>query len=457
VRVRGRVTGGGQGLARVRVSDGRSVTATQADGTYELIADARQPFVFATAPSGYALPQNPTGTARFYAPLPPASDEAEVSFAFDPDPRAAEAHRVVVLADTQMQNAFEVERYLSETVPDVAALVAGSDLPAFGVACGDILFDDLTLFPDYERGVAQMGVPFFQVVGNHDIDFDARSDEHTTDVFRRHFGPTYYSFERGDVHYVVLDDVLWHGSGYIGYVDEAQLAWLEQDLSFVEAGRPVVVFLHIPALSTRWQRQGEASPSLAGSVANRAALYRLLEPYRAHLVSGHQHEKEHVFDGGVHSHVSGAACGAWWSGNLCWDGAPNGYDVFTARGEEISWQYKSTGHGLEHQLRAYPAGADPDAPGQFLVNAWDWDPAWEVVWHEGSVRAGRMEPRVGRDPLAVRYMNGESEPARRPWVDAVPTEHLLYARPVDPAAPLRVEATDRFGRVFTASVETAER
>ncbi|MEM1128677.1 MAG: calcineurin-like phosphoesterase family protein [Bacteroidota bacterium] len=453
VRVRGRVESSGRGLGGVRVSDGTTVVATQPDGTYELIADALQPFVFVSLPAGYALPQNPTGTARFYQPLHTDQEELEASFALEALPGGDEVHRFVVLADTQMQNAFEVGRYLQETVPDVqATLAAAEPMPTFGVGCGDMLFDDLTLFPDYEEGVQQMGVPFFQVVGNHDIEFDARSDVHAADTFRRHFGPTYYSFDRGAVHYVVLDDVLWHGGGYLGYLDEQQLTWLEQDLAFVEAGRTVVVFHHIPALSTRFRREGGQRPQPNNAIMNRDVLYRMLEPYTAHLIAGHTHEKEHVFEGGVHGHVSGAACGAWWSGDICWDGTPNGYDVFTARGEELQWQYKSTGHDLTHQLRTYAVGADPGAPDEFVVNIWDWDPEWEVVWFEGSDRTGAMTPRLGRDPLARTLHDGPDLPRRRPWVEAIPTDHLLYARPTTPGASLRVEATDRFGRTHTATV-----
>ena len=103
------------------------------------------------------------------------------------------------------------------------------------MACGDLMYNHLELFPEYERAVKEMGVPFFQVIGNHDMDFTAAGDAHSGDTFSRHFGPRYYSFDRGAVHYVVLDDVFWHGSGYIGYLDDDQLTWLAGDLARVEA------------------------------------------------------------------------------------------------------------------------------------------------------------------------------------------------------------------------------
>ncbi len=183
---------------------------------------------------------------------------------------------------------------------------------AIGIADGDIMFDHLELYPEFERGVSRMGIPFFQVVGNHDLDQRSVTDDNSTATFTGRFGPRYYSFDRGAVHYVVLDDVFWHGAGYLGYLGSDQLRWLENDLKHVEAGRPVMVASHIPVLGSRHVRQGERNPSTGISVANRQALYRLLEPYRAHVLTGHTHENEHVFEGGVHEHVSGTVCGAGW-------------------------------------------------------------------------------------------------------------------------------------------------
>ncbi len=119
-----------------------------------------------------------------------------------------------------------------QTVPDAITTVNKlGEQQIFGVGCGDIMFDDLGLYPEYERAVANIGVPFFQVVGNHDLNFDATTDEASTATFSEHFGPRYYSFDRGFVHYVVLDDVFYHSKGYFGYIDDMQWEWLAQDLS----------------------------------------------------------------------------------------------------------------------------------------------------------------------------------------------------------------------------------
>ncbi|MBK8006913.1 MAG: calcineurin-like phosphoesterase C-terminal domain-containing protein [Gemmatimonadetes bacterium] len=131
----------------------------------------------------------------------------------------------------------------------------------------------------------------------------------------------------------------------------------------------MVVALHIPLASTQPVRTGDRAGRHGTLVNNREALYRLLEGYRANVLSGHTHENEHIFAGGVHEQVVGTTCGAWWSGDICWDGTPNGYAVLEVRGEQVRWRYQATGQPATHQLRLYAPGADPTAPGDFVATS----------------------------------------------------------------------------------------
>jgi hypothetical protein len=458
VRIRGQVRSGGRGLARVAITDGFNVTDTAADGTFELISSAEREFVSISLPAGYRIPTNATGTARFYEPITQDSGgEATAEFDLERLNGPDENHSLFLLADIQTEDMDELNWFHEQTVPDIQGVVRSLDnTPALGIACGDIMFNHLELYPEYERAVSRMGIPFFQVVGNHDMDFSARTDEGSTATFSRHFGPRYYSFNRGSVHYVVLDDVFWYGSGYLGYIDADQLAWLAADLQRVEAGGTVIVVAHIPVLGSRHTREGQRSPAIGSAVTNRDGLYRLLQPFEAHILTGHTHESEHLFEHGVHEHVNGAVCGAWWSGPICGDGTPSGFSVYEVRGSEVAWRYKSTGHGFEHQMRSYPRGADPQAPDEIVVNVWDWDPAWEVVWYEGGDRRGAMARRVGLDPLSVELHTGPDLPPRRTWVEPYPTGHLFYSPAPADASGIHVEATDRFGRVYSATVTNSQ-
>lgn len=454
VRVTGTVSAAGRPIAGAAVTDGLTVTTTGADGRYVLRSDATRRWVSLSLPRAYDVPRTATGTARLHRPLAAdARGEMRAAFELERLPDGDDRHAFLLLADPQTENAREMARFHAETVPDArATLAALGGRHTFGVACGDIMFDDLTLYPEYERAVKAMGAPFFQVVGNHDLTFTQRTDDASTDVFERHFGPPYYSFDRGRVHYVVLDDVFWHGAGYIGYLPAEQLQWLERDLARVERGSPVIVLTHIPALGAAHVRRGQRSPAHSSAVTNREALFRLLEPYAAHVVVGHMHESEHLVHGRIHEHVAGAACGAWWSGDICHDGTPNGYAVYEIDGEDVRWRYKSTGLDATRQVRVYAHGADPAAPEEIVANVWDWDPAWRVAWYEDGARKGLMSRRTGLDPMSVELHAGPNKPPLRPWVEPAPTGHLFYA-PASPAAQeIRVEATDRWGRTYSSVV-----
>ena len=449
VRVRGTVRSGGRGVSGVAVSDGRQVVDTQADGRFELVTSPERGFVFMSVPSGYSVPVSDVGTARFYAPIEATGSEQAVTFQLDADARSQERHTLLLLGDIQTEDRQEMDWFLSQSVPDLRSTIQSlGDQDVFGISCGDIMYDNLEFYPDYEGGVQALGVPFFQVIGNHDLDQEETTDEASTTTFSRHFGPRYYSFNRGSVHYVVLDDVFWHGSGYLGYVDADALEWLAQDLSRVEPGAPVIVATHIPVVGSQHQRTGSRTPSPSVAVMNREALYRLLEPFQAHVLTGHTHECEHVFEGGVHEHVTGAVCGAWWSGPICHDGTPNGYCVYEIRGEEVTWRYKSTGLPEDHQMRIYGPGADLAAPEELVVNVWNWDPEWTVRWFVDGEPRGPLARRTGVDPLSVELHMGSELPPRRTWVEPMPTNHLFYT-PYSGAGRVTVEVTDRFGRTFT--------
>lgn len=453
IRVQGMVRAGGRGVRRVAVSDGLQVVDSDADGRFELVTSADRGFVWVRVPSGYGIPTNPSGTARFYERIDPSASEMSVAFDLAPLGVSDERHALLLLGDIQTETEEEMGWFHERAVPDLRQTVRElGDMHVFGISDGDIMYDHLELYPEYERGVNQIGVPFFQVIGNHDLDMESPTDEASSDTFSRHFGPRYYSFDRGAVHYVVLDDVFWHGSGYLGYLDADTLTWLAADLSRVEAGAPVIVATHIPALGSNHVRRGLTSPDPPGAIMNRDALYRLLEPFQAHILTGHTHELEHVFESGTHEHVAGAICGAWWSGPICWDGAPNGYCVYEAAGEEISWRYKSTGFDATHQMRLYAPGADSNAPGAVIANVWDWDPEWTVRWFSDGEPRGLMTRRNGLDPLSVELHTGEDLPPRRPWVEPRITNHMFRAA-VDPGiAEVRVEAADRFGRVYSEAL-----
>ncbi len=454
ITLKGKVKSQGQGIAGVAVTDGINITRTDKSGKYELLSNATAEFVYISVPAGYAFPAN-KGIAEFYRPLAKNSATLVNDFELvrlDTDDRK---HNFVVWADTQMISKEDVELLKSQSVPDLQALVQSYPQGTLfhGIGCGDLVWDRFELFEDYKQAIAMCGIPFYNVIGNHDMDLDARTDDKSAATFKKQFGPTYYSFNRGEVHYVVLDDVFFIGTAkkYIGYLTENQLQWLEQDLALVKPGSTIVVSLHIPT-NTGAARRANKEEELGGVVSNRKQLYKLLAPYKVHIMSGHTHFNDNWEEGNMMEHNHGTVCGAWWTGPICGDGTPSGYGVYEVDGSEIRWHYQSTGLPKDKQLRTYPKGKIKDAPDEIAVNVWNWDKKWKVEWYEDGVLKGPMEQRVAYDPWAVELYAGPDLPKKHKFVEPTLNDHIFFAKPSANARQITVKATDRFGNVYEETI-----
>jgi hypothetical protein len=451
--IKGKVTGQGKGIANVVVTDGYQFTKTGADGQYSLTAHDQAEFVYISLPAGYAIP-NEKGVARFYETINRNAASQTIDFALQKLSQADDKHAFILWGDTQILDKEDAQKLITTAAPDTRDVVkAFGNLPVFGIGCGDLVFDHLELFEDYKKAVEITGAPFFQVIGNHDMDLQARTDDMSQQSFKGQFGPTYFSFNRGKIHYVILDDVffLGAGAGYTGYITETQLSWLEKDLQFVPKGSTVIVSLHIPTCDAERGKKKE-KPEKGSGVANRNGLYKLLEPYKAHILSGHTHFNENWEEGNMMEHNHGTVCGAWWSGPVCGDGTPCGYGVYEVDGENIKWYYKSTGLPKQNQVKLYRKGEFTERPDAVLANVFNWDAKWKVEWLEDGVTKGAMEQVKGFDPLAVQLYKGQEKPSRHAWVEPVETDHLFVAVPSAGAKKMQVKTTDRFGNVYEQEI-----
>ena len=463
--LRGRVLDHEKGIGNVAVTDGYTIVKTDKDGKYELTAHPSAEFVYISVPSGYHIPER-RWIADFYRPLGHSLDN---DFKLEKLSVDDLRHNFVVWADTQMISKKDVEQLMSQSVPDLQDLLKSYPKGTLwhGIGCGDLVWDHFELFGDYKEAVDLCGIPFYNVIGNHDMDLDARTDDKSDMTFREHFGPTYYSFNRGEIHYVVLDDVFFIGvdKKYIGYLTEHQLAWLEQDLATVKHGSTVVVSLHIPT-NTGAARRDKKEEEFGGTVSNRKQLYKLLAHYKVHLMSGHTHFNDNWEEGDMMEHNHGTVCGAWWTGPICGDGTPSGYGVYEVDGAEIKWYYKSTGMDRNKQLRIYAPGTAKQGPGngastplngaagpdELVVNVWNWDHKWKVEWFEDGVSKGPMEQRVAYDPWAVELYAGPELPKKHKFVDPFLTDHIFFAKASAGVKKIMVRATDRFGNVYEETV-----
>jgi hypothetical protein len=267
------------------------------------------------------------------------------------------------------------------------------------------------------------------------MDYNKGDDETSDDTFQKTYGPTYYSFNRGQVHYVVMDNVRYLGKDrdYDGFIQQNQLDWLQKDLSFVPKNKLIVLCLHIPVHS---------------GTKNKEALYALLEDRNVHIMSGHTHYNVNAVRENIYEHNHGTVCGAWWTGPICEDGTPCGYGVYKVKGTELSWHYQSTGKPAEHQMKIY--GSDySSSEKQVVVNIWNSDAEWKTEYWIDGVAKGPLEQFEGFDPLAYKNMLGADLPKPRGFAEPKKTKHLFKANVPSSTKEIKVVATDRFGRKYT--------
>lgn len=435
-KIAGRVRSGRKGLANIVVSDGYSVVLTDSKGNYEMDANPAATSVFVSTPAGYAFAQEDF-VARHYHKL-----NGKRAGSLDFDLRALNQddneHQFIIWADPQVKNDSDVQKMLDQSVPDVQKFVkaAGKNTLLHGITVGDIVWDESKHFDDYNKAVKKMGIPFFQCLGNHDMDYNKGGDEASDDTFQEYYGPTYYSFNRGQVHYVVMDDVRYLGKGkeYDGFFQQNQLDWLRKDLAFVPDDKLIVLCVHIP---------------IHNGVKNNTDFYSILGNRKVHIMSGHTHYHRNVIRGNIYEHNHGTVCGAWWTGPICGDGTPCGYGVYKVKGTELEWHYQSTGETSDHQMSLFIQ--EKDGKKELLANIWNFDPEWKTTYWIDGVEKGSLEQFTGFDPLAYSTLLGPELPKPRGFAEPKKTEHMFRAVLPEGSAEVKVTATDRFGKQYTSS------
>lgn len=429
----GKVSSEGKGIANAVISDGFSVVKTDANGKYSITTNDKAEFVFLSTPAGYDFKVE-GNIAKQYENL---GARNEYNFTLKKLNKNDDYHRFIIWADPQVKNKKDVAEMMETSVPDVQQLIRemGSKTLVHGICVGDIVWDNLPLNEDYNAAVAKMGIPFFQALGNHDMDYRMGGDETSDKTFKQYFGPTYYSFNRGKAHYIVLDDVRYLGKEreYDGYISEEQLTWMEKDLALVPKDNLVIINLHIP---------------VHNAVKNNADFYKILEAFtNVHVMSGHTHYNKNVIQNGVFEHNHGTVCGAWWTGAICGDGTPRGYGVYEVKGTALKWYYKATGLDRKHQVSLDIETLTNQK--RIIANVWNYDPEWKVACFLDG-KPVMMEKQMGLDPEAVRLYLGDKLPATRAFAEPSKTDHLFMVHCEPSVKNVKVVVTDRFGEQFIA-------
>jgi len=235
--------------------------------------------------------------------------------------------------------------------------------PAFALMGGDLAVDgNYTPKADFEEYIRLykqvsdgLGIPYYNCMGNHDaLGWSARRKVPADDpdigkkmiMDRLAWERSYYSFDFGGWHFVVLDCIhpvqAAHGPTYEPRIGQEQLEWLAYDLG-AAGGRPKVAVTHIAAFCNMGQLNGDPDrKAMDGHMVlwDTKELRTILERHNVKaLLQGHSHRIEQYCMNDVWYLTSAAVSGAWWAGS--WVGSPPGYTVFRARGDTLTWEHRT--------------------------------------------------------------------------------------------------------------------
>jgi len=421
------------GIAGVLVSNGLDVVSTSEDGTYQL-AVREDMDLSVIQPAGWRVPTDRnlvpqfsythkpggTGYEMRYGGLPDTGPSpAAVNFPLIRNGAAGADFTCAVIGDSQTYSNQEISWLRDGVITDVANAGLGADDCLLYV--GDVVGDDLGILPRLIEVGAMAGAPQWMVHGNHDYDFDARSDDDSADSWRRIWGPNYYAFEMGQALFVVLDNVIYpcgpedvatghafcaegERPTYNGRITETQLTWLENLLAQTPEDRLIVLAHHIPFVSFvdagSDKHQTDNLDRIHALVAGRPAL----------SLSGHTHTIENhapgqLFEGWTENTgtgplpfrhiIAGAASGAWYQGDFNVDGNPMALQRMGAPNGYLHLEFE----GTDYSERYVGQRIDP-ARGQWAGLS---TPAFRS-WYE-AIMAWRAEDWQTRDPLPPLTVN----------------------------------------------------
>lgn len=471
------------GLPEVGISNGQQVVTTDETGYYEIPLSPGQ-LLFVIKPSGYLAPVDSLNRPQFFYIHKPAGSPQlkyagssptgplpkEINFGLLPK-EENEEFTALIFGDPQPYNLEEIDFFDRGIVKEVEGI---QDV-AFGLSLGDLVGDNLNLFTPYAAAIAKVGLPWYNVMGNHDENYDVEQDELSDETFEAHFGPSTYSFNVGKVHFIVLDDILWpdprDGQGYWGGMRSDQLEFVENDLKLVSKDHLIVISMHIPISEDGDTFRDE----------DRQRLFDLLADYPYNFsMSAHTHlQKQDYFgkeDGWKqekpHHHYNvGTTSGDWYKGVLdangvpvstMRDGTPKGYALIDFTGNQYRIRYQVAGKPADYQMEIFAPKVvkkDLRTTSGIFVNFFMGSEGDEVKYRVSEGEWKMMNHVREVDPAYLVDLlewdtTEELIPGRRPS-NAQPSRHLWRApMPVNlPAGEhlITIEATDRYGNPHIGS------
>lgn len=507
--VYGIVSSAGVGVENVVVSDGAEVTVTNEKGIYQLKSAKKWGYVFISVPSGYEVPS--VGVLpQFHRALKNSTDVVERADFKLEKVDGQDSYKIFMLGDMHLANRTgDLGQFAQFTSDLTDYMTRHKGEKMYALTLGDMTWDlywysNSYYFPQYLNTINSQikNLQIFHTMGNHDNDFQTRSDYDAAVKYVDQICPTYYSFNIGKVHYVVMDDIdcsSYDGTesrNYVKSLSAEQLDWLAKDLSHVAKTTPVVVAMHAQVFY----------PTTSGfkidhDPVNTLRLFDILDGYTVRFVTGHTHKLFNVtpdapiVDGhNFREYNSGSVCASWWwSGNLTpgihigTDGTPGGYGIWDVTGTDFQCLYKSTGWPEEYQFRSYDLNnvhfSMADVPlmpsdisasvknaymqyvnaypqnndNEVLINIWNWNSDWTLSVVDENRKTLPYTEVWAYDPLhiaalSVKRFNNAGLKSTPSFITDKFT-HFFKVKADDADTDLVITVKDEFGNEWTENMQ----
>lgn len=494
-------------VANVVVSDGTEVTVTDDKGIYELKSAKKWGYVFISVPSGYEVAAEGV-FPQFYQTLKGAADVVEQKDFKLTKVDGQDRYKLFLLGDMHLANRTNDAAQFTQFTTDLNAYMAQhSGQKMYALTLGDMTWDlywykNNYALPQYRETINRQvkNLQIYHTMGNHDNDFMTTSDYDAAVKYVDCIGPTFYSFNIGQVHYVVMDNIdcsAYDGTdsrNYVKKLSNEQLNWLAKDLAYVDKSTPLIVAMH-----AQIYKPTSTGFAFDHDSANTEALLAALDGYEVHFVTGHTHKvynitpDDDVVKGrDIHEHNSGAICASWWwSGNLTpgvhvsIDGAPGGYAIWDIDGTDFAWLYKSTGWPEEYQFRSYDlnnvsfsmddvpnipsnvliqlaykkyVNAYPEnSDNEVLIKIWNWNSNWELSVVDERGKTLEYTPVWAYDPLHIAALSvprfNNSGITSTPSFVTESATNFFKVKADDADVDLTITVKDEFGHTWTEEMQ----
>ena len=505
-------------LEGVAVTDGREIVRTDKDGVYRIASEKPYGLVYISAPSGF-VPMCENGIKPlFWASTTTPAKKCE-RHDFELKKVDDKRFSIIFCSDSHFCNdpqRKDLHYFKTDHMQTVnKALADAKDHPVYTVCLGDITWDRFWFETGFDLSQASKllsdcnyPTPVFTIMGNHDNDPSIPAGENTDllaeNKYREVFGPTFYSMNIGDTHFVMLDDIVYKNErkegaklvpgvvgsrNYDSYIVQEQLEWLKKDLASIDKSTPIIVCMHAPLFA----RNAKGEISRGFKKGENEKLIEIIKNFDCvRIFSGHKHQS-HFFEVKGRPNITEtnvpAICGELWTTgsrigrNLCDDGTDAGLLLCTFDGKDVTGK-TFYGHRDNIPVRMYDMNsvrrhyaessdreilnhaqgllpnqtdyADAQYENYVYINCWACDKGTVIEASEDG-KPLNVEHVKSSDPLATvaiiaPNMKNRKKTDKRMNVDSI-VDHIYRVKTESATTPVTVTVKTPFGETYTQTLE----